>query len=267
MMLAASRTAGGLRLGQLLLILICMVTARTFAMLANRYFDAEVDAQNPRTARRVLPSGQVSPRFMFLAMIASAAIFIAAAGGFQIIYHNPWPLLLAIPVLAFLVGYPFLKRFSRFCHYYLGTALALAPVCAWLAIAGRVQAPAWCMFAAVLLWTAGFDILYACQDYQFDVTHGLFSIPAKIGIPAALWIARATHFACLGFILLLGLITPELHNLYWIGAIIAAILLFTEHLLIKPNDLSKITLAFFTLNGIISLMLGTLGTLDIIFRH
>jgi 4-hydroxybenzoate polyprenyltransferase len=265
--LAASRTPGGLRLGQLCLILLAMVFARTFAMAANRLVDAETDAKNPRTARRAIPSGQLSATFVAIATIACGVAFVTVAGGFWICYSNPWPLALSVVVLAFLAGYPFLKRFTRLSHYYLGAALALAPVCAWIAIAGHLAAPPLYMAAAVLLWTAGFDILYACQDYAFDVAHGLFSVPATLGIAPALRVARCTHAAALAFIILLGITTPQLHTLYWIGASAAAVLLIVEHALVGPTDLSKLGLAFFTINGIISLLLGTLGTLDVVIRR
>ena len=135
-----------------------------------------------------------------------------------------------------------------------------------LAIAGRLADAPFFMAAAVLLWTAGFDIIYACQDYDFDVKNGLFSVPAKLGVARALWVARLTHLACVGFLVLLGLRTPELGTLYWIGVAAAVALLVVEHLLVKPNDLSKVGMAFFTINGVISLVLGTLGVLDILLR-
>lgn len=265
--LAGSVTPGGIRLGQLLLILAAMVTARTFAMAINRLLDAEMDKLNPRTAHRAVPAGVLSPGFVAAAAVAVAAAFIAVTAGFWIFYNNCWPLILSLPVLALLGGYPYLKRFSRLCHYYLGAALALAPVCAWISITARLNAPPLYMAAAVLLWTAGFDILYACQDYEFDVAHGLFSVPAKLGIGPALWVARFTHAAAFGCIVWLGIATPQLHGLYWIGVALAGVLLVVEHALVRPNDLSRLTMAFFTINGIISLMLGTLGTVDILVRR
>jgi 4-hydroxybenzoate polyprenyltransferase len=264
--LAARRTPGGLRLGQLLLIVACMVTARTVAMLANRLLDMDIDAINPRTARRALPSGRVSRAFMSTAVALCAIVFITATAGFWVWYRNIWPVALAVPVLAFVSAYPFLKRFTRLCHYYLGAALALAPMCAWLAIAGSVAPPPFYMAAAVLLWTAGFDIIYACQDFEFDVKNSLFSVAAKLGIARALWVARLTHVACVGFLVLLGLRTPELGMLYWIGVAAAVSLLAVEHLLVKPDDLSKVGMAFFTINGVISVVLGTLGVIDVVSR-
>lgn len=264
--LAASRTSSGLKLGQLILIVLCMVTARTFAMAANRLLDADVDAGNPRTAGRAIPSGRLSRAFVTSSLLVCAAIFVATTAGFWFAYRNPWPLALSIPVLLFLGAYPYLKRFTRLCHYYLGAALALAPVCAWIAITPSLAAPPFYMAAAVLFWTAGFDIIYACQDYAFDVVHGLFSVPAKVGIARALLIARLSHLASLGCLLLLGLRTPELANFYWIGVAAAALLLVVEHALVKANDLSKVGLAFFTVNGVISLVIASLGIADVLRR-
>jgi len=263
----AAHRAGGLKLGQLILVLICMVTGRTVAMVANRLLDAEIDAANPRTARRAIPGGRLSAGFMWMSLAICSSIFIAAAGGFWIGYHNRWPIVLAVPVLVFLVGYSLMKRYTRLCHYYLGMALALAPVCAWLAIAGSLSLPPFLMAGAVILWTAGFDILYACQDYAFDVQHGLFSVPAKIGIGPSLSVSRGTHLACVGFLVLLGVTTPELGILFAIGIGIAAVLLVIEHSLVKPTDLSRLNLAFFTLNGVISLILGGLGVVDVLMHH
>jgi 4-hydroxybenzoate polyprenyltransferase len=255
----AAHRHGGLKFGQLLLVLVCMVTARTVAMVANRLLDARIDAANPRTARRAIPGGRLSPAFMWISLIVCALVFIAATGGFWLFYRNLWPIVLSIPVL--------MKRYTRLCHYYLGAALALAPICAWLAIAGSIALPPLLMAGAVVLWTAGFDILYACQDYDFDVRNGLFSVPAKIGIAAALWVARITHLLAVGFLISLWATTPEFHRLFAIGIGIAVLLLIYEHSLVKPNDLSKLNLAFFTLNGVISLMLGTLGVVDVLVTH
>jgi len=263
----AAHRAGGLKIGQLVLVLICMVTGRTVAMVANRLLDAEFDAANPRTARRAVPSGRLSKNYMAVSLALCAVIFIAATSGFWIFYRNVWPIALAVPVLIFLVGYSLTKRYTRLCHYYLGAALALAPLCAWLAITGTINLPPILMASAVLLWTAGFDILYACQDYAFDVANRLFSVPAKIGIAPALWVARVTHLCAIGFIAALGWSTPELGVLFAFGIGLAGILLIVEHSLVKPTDLSKLNLAFFTLNGVISLVLGGLGIVDVLRYH
>lgn len=265
--LAGARRPGGIRAGQLALIVICMVTARTVAMLANRLLDAKLDAANPRTARRAIPSGKITPAFALVVLIASAILFIVATAGFELFYFNPWPAMLAIPVLAFVCAYPLLKRFTRLCHYYLGAALALAPLCAWIAIAGTLALPPILMAVAVLLWTAGFDILYACQDYDCDVAAGLYSVPAKLGVGRALWVARFTHLACIGCIVALAVSTPELGRWFEIATALAAVLIVIEHAMVSAKDLSRLTLAFFTLNGVISLMLGTAGIVDILRCH
>ena len=261
--LAAKETHHPITLATVLLILGCMVTARTVAMASNRLLDAELDAQNPRTARRAVPSGALSRRFYLIILITCAVFFCFLTSGFWFLASNPWPLLLSLPVLAFVSAYPLLKRFTRLCHYYLGAALALAPVCAWLAISGQMNWPPVIMFGTVLFWTAGFDILYACQDYDSDIATGVFSVPAKIGIARALWISRMTHVICAGLLITLGVVSPTLSVFYFIGAGIAIMLLVVEHSLVRPNDLSKLGLAFFTVNGAISVLIGTLGLIDV----
>ena len=252
-------------LGQLGLILLCMVTARTMAMAMNRLLDAEIDSRNPRTRNRAIPGGQLSRTFMVGAILICIALFMAATVLFRTIYHNPWPSILGAPVLLFLSAYPFLKRFTRLCHYYLGIALALAPVCAWIAITGRLAPPPIWMALAVASWTAGFDIIYACQDYRSDVEQGVFSIPAKFGIAPALWIARLTHLFAFAMLIQIGLSAhPPLGRLYFIGVGLAGTLLVIEHSIVKPTDLSKVGMAFFTINGIISLILGVLGIVDVL---
>jgi 4-hydroxybenzoate polyprenyltransferase len=254
------------RLLQLALIVLCMIFARTVAMSSNRLLDAELDAKNSRTASRALPSGKLSRNFYLAILTACGLAFIAATSLFWFVYHNLWPIALSIPVLLFLAAYPLLKRFTQFCHYYLGAALALAPICAWLAIAGHLAIEPLLMFAAVLLWTAGFDIIYACQDFSSDLQTGVFSIPAKIGIPRALWIARLTHVLSFTAMILLGLYSPQLRTLYFLGVAAAGALLIVEHSLVKPTDLSKVGLAFFTMNGIISVLLGSLGIADVLIH-
>jgi 4-hydroxybenzoate polyprenyltransferase len=251
--------------GQLGLILICMVAARTVAMAANRLLDAELDAKNPRTARRAIPSGALSRTFVMSILTLCAIAFIGSTALFGFFYRNWLPLILSVPVLLFLASYPLLKRFTRLCHYYLGAALALAPVCAWIAIAGNVRLAPILMALAVLSWTAGFDIIYACQDYQSDLETGVVSVPAKVGIGKALWISRLTHVFSLFMLVLLGITTPQLGILYFIGVGCAGVLMLIEHSLVKPTDLSKVGLAFFTVNGIISVLVGTLGIIDVFF--
>ena len=201
---------------------------------------------------------------MWSVLAICAALFVLSAGGFDWFYLNRWPLILSVPVLAFVCGYPLLKRFSRLCHYYLGAALALAPLCAWIAIAGSLALAPLLMAVAVLLWTAGFDILYACQDYDCDVAAGLHSVPSKLGLRRALWVARLTHAACIACIVAVAATTPELGLWFCVATALAAVLIVIEHTLVSADDLSRLTLAFFTLNGVISLTLGTAGIIDIL---
>jgi 4-hydroxybenzoate polyprenyltransferase len=262
--LAGRTVAGSLTSRKILLVIIGMVTARTVAMSANRLFDAELDAKNPRTARRALPSGSLSRRFVAMLLVVCTLGFIAACSAFWFFYGNPWPAALSIPVLIYLCAYPFMKRFTRLCHYYLGIALALAPVCAWVAVLGRLDWPPVAMFVIVAAWTAGFDIIYACQDYASDIANGVFSVPAKVGIASALWISRATHFLAAIMLIVLGHIVPQFGTFYFLGAGLAIGLLVIEQSLVRPDDLSKVNLSFFTINGIISVLLASLGIVDLL---
>jgi 4-hydroxybenzoate polyprenyltransferase len=265
--LAAEETGQGITAGKLLLILACMVTARTVAMAANRLLDAKLDELNPRTARRAIPSGALSRGFVGGIALACVVGFVAACYGFYLFYGNPWPILLAIPVLVILSAYPLLKRFTRLCHYYLGAALALAPVCAWVAIGGELAWPPVIMAGTVMLWTAGFDILYACQDYESDRETGVYSVPSKLGVARGLLVARITHVACAALMVTLGLASPTLSTFYFVGVAVAIVLLLVEHSLVRPDDLSKLNLAFFTVNGVISLLIGTMGLIDALRAH
>lgn len=252
------------RFGQIVLIVVCMVLARTVAMGMNRLLDARLDRINPRTARRAIPSGRLSVVFVASVVIACSLGFIAACAGFGFLYDSWIPVLASIPVLAFVSAYPFLKRFTGLCHYYLGAALALAPVCAWVAIAGTLSPEPFLMAAAVMLWTAGFDIIYACQDYESDVATGVFSVPARVGIANALWFARITHLLCIGSLVALLVYSPQLGMLFGIGIGLASALMIVEHAIVRPDDLSKVNLAFFTINGVISVVLGVLGVVDVL---
>jgi len=249
--------------GQLALIVLCMVTARTVAMSVNRLLDAKLDATNPRTARRAIPAARLSMRFGWMTAGTCGCCFILATSLFGFAYQNWLPLILSAPVLLFISAYPLLKRFTGLCHFYLGACLALAPVCAWVAIAGNISLTPLIMAAAVLCWTAGFDIIYACQDYESDLRTGVFSVPARLGITGGLHVARATHLACITLLIALAVYVPQFQWLFALAIAIAGVLLLVEHLLVKPNDLSKVNLAFFTLNGVISLVIGALGVADI----
>jgi 4-hydroxybenzoate polyprenyltransferase len=261
---AKTHRPGGLpHAGQVALILLCMFFARTVAMAANRVLDARLDAKNARTAGRAIPSGRLSATFVTAMLALCAAGFVIAAAGFGIFFGNWIPLIASLPVLAWLCAYPLMKRFTRWCHYYLGAALALAPVCAYVAIAGRIDAEPLQIAAAVLLWTAGFDVLYACQDFASDRETGVFSVPAKFGIARALWIARGTHLVAALALVTVGLASPLLGPIYFAGVGVAVALLIAEHAVVKPTDLSKLNLAFFTLNGVIALTVCTLGVIDV----
>ena len=255
------------RLPILALILLCMITARTVAMAMNRLLDASLDAMNPRTRGRAIPSGQLSRPFVIALTALTAAAFVAITVGFCWLDGNRLPLLLSIPVLAFLSAYPLLKRFTRLCHYYLGVALALAPLCAWIAVTGTVDLPPLLMAGAVVLWTAGFDILYACQDFDNDRRTGIFSIPAKVGIPAALFLARLTHAASWVFMLLLWRTTPQFGVLFLVAVSLAGLLLIIENALVRPTDLSRLGFAFFVINGGISILIGIMGIADILLHR
>ena len=250
--------------GQLALIVACMVLARTAAMAANRLFDAKLDAANPRTAGRAIPAGRLSNAFYAATLAACAAGFVLAAAGFYLFFGNGWPVTLALPVLTFLCLYPFTKRFTALCHFYLGIALGLAPVCAWVAIRGPLAAEPLLIGVAVFLWTAGFDIIYACQDYAHDVAAGIFSVPARVGIGNALWISRTCHAASISLLVTLVFVSPMLSTFFAIGVTIAAALLIVEQSLVSPRDLSKVNLAFFTINGVVAVVVAGLGLVDVV---
>jgi 4-hydroxybenzoate polyprenyltransferase len=254
---------GGITLWHVGLIVVCMVAARTAAMGANRLLDADLDRQNPRTARRAVPAGRVRRGFVIAAIAAAGLMFVAAAAGFGWRFGNWLPLVLAVPVLAFLCGYPLIKRFSSLCHYYLGAALAIAPICAEVAVAGTVSGWAIWLAIGVLCWTAGFDIIYATVDRDSDVATGVHSVPAKLGLGRALWLSRATHVVSIAAFVMAGVAAEPLSWLYFLAVAAAAGLLALEQWLVRADDLSRVNLAFFTFNGLISLTVGGLGIIDL----
>ena len=246
-------------------VVVCMVCARTVAMAANRLLDAKLDALNPRTARRAIPAGQLSRGYVLGMIVVFTIGFLLGCVGFWMVYGNPWPTVLGLPVLAYLCGYPLLKRFSSLCHYYLGGALALAPICAWVAVTATIDWPPIWMALAVLTWTAGFDVIYATADFESDREHGVHSVPNRLGIARALWVSRLTHGLSIAFLVMLGLSTARLGLIWWVATIVVAGLLVVEHRLVRADDLSKVGLAFFTVNGIISVLLGSAGVADVLF--
>ncbi|MGB7866287.1 MAG: UbiA-like polyprenyltransferase, partial [Candidatus Sulfotelmatobacter sp.] len=245
---------------QLLWIVIAMLAARSAAMAFNRLADATIDAANPRTRTRALPARQLSPTFVTTFVIVSCAIFILAASQL-----NRLTLWLSPVALAVLLLYSYTKRFTRLSHLVLGFALGIAPSAAWIAVRGSLDPRILLLTAAVTFWVAGFDILYACQDFDFDRDTGLHSIPRHIGVPAALWIARAFHLIML--ILLVALLPAfALGKLALAGVIAVLLLLLYEHSLVKPNDLSKLNAAFFTMNGVISVVFALFIAADLLLR-
>ncbi|MEX0702758.1 MAG: UbiA-like polyprenyltransferase [Planctomycetales bacterium] len=241
-------------------ILLCMVFARAAAMAFNRLADRRLDARNPRTQGRHLPAGILSIRSVALFTALNCAAFVAAT---SIFLPNPWPLILSLPVLALLLGYSYAKRFTRWCHYWLSAALMLSPLAAWIAIRGTLDWPPALLGAAVFFWVGGFDMLYACQDVEFDRGAGLHSVPARYGVPIALKLAAASH--ALTVICLIALWWGA--GLGWIflgGVVAVAALLVYEHRLVRPDDLSRVNLAFFHLNAIISLGLFAVGVADLL---
>jgi len=251
--------------GQLGLIVVCMVAARSVAMTFNRIVDAAIDARNPRTANLPLPAKALSTSAAWVMLAIAGLTFAIGCLGFFVVYRNTWPILCSGPVLLFLCGYSFTKRFTRWSHFYLGIALALSPLAAWLAINPETVGIATLLLViAVTCWVGGFDIIYACQDIECDRREGLFSLPSRIGPARALWIARASHAASLVALIALGSVAG-LGTLYAIGVGIAAVLLAVENSLVRPGDYSKINLAFFTINGVVSIALGALTIADILF--
>ncbi|MBI3863676.1 MAG: UbiA family prenyltransferase [Planctomycetia bacterium] len=239
-------------------IVLCMVFARSTAMAFNRLADRRLDASNPRTAGRHLPAGLLSVASVVAFSAFCTAAFVAST---LLFLPNRWPLYLALPVLAFLCGYSYAKRFTSLCHYWLGAALSLSPIAAWIALRGEVAWPPALLAAAVFFWVGGFDIIYACQDVAFDRDRGLFSIPARIGVPRALKLALVSHAAML--VCLAGLWQQaELGWVFAAGVAVVACLLAYEHWLVRPDDLARVNLAFFHVNAVISVGLLVLALAD-----
>jgi len=245
---------------QLLWIVVAMLSGRSAAMAFNRLADAAIDAANPRTRTRALPAGHLSPVFVAAFVIVSCAIFVLAAQQL-----NRLTLWLSPVALAVLLLYSYTKRFTRWSHLVLGFALGIAPAAAWIAVRGSLDPRILILTAAVTFWVAGFDILYACQDFEFDRDAGLHSIPRHVGIPRALWIARIFHLIML--LLLLALL-PAFHlGKFAIAGVIAVMLLLLyEHSLVKADNLSRLNAAFFTMNGVISVVFALFLAGDLLLR-
>ncbi len=245
----AMLAAGGVpQLRPLFWIVVCMVAARTAGMAFNRWADAELDAANPRTKMRAIPAGLLSRQFVGWFTVAAAAVFVAAAAQL-----NRLTLQLSPVVLGVLLLYSYTKRFTRWSHLVLGLALGIAPSAAWVAIRGSLDPRIAVLTLVVLCWVGGFDTLYACQDAEHDRAAGLHSVPAELGVRGAFVLARALHLAMMALaawlIVLFGLGWPA-----WLGLAVVAVLLGYEHSIVAPDDLSRMDAAFFTMNGIVSMV-------------
>ena len=246
---------------QLVWIIVCMVTARSAAMAFNRWADADLDAANPRTASRAIPAGLLSRGFVGVFTIMMALLFVFAASRL-----NRLTLILSPVVLLVLLGYSYTKRFTRWSHLVLGLALGIAPAAAWIAIRGSLDPRILVLTAAVLFWVAGFDVLYACQDAEHDRRVGLRSVPQALGLERAFGMARAMHGAML--LLLVWLLHLfHLSAIAWWGLVVVMGLLFYEHAIVSPKDMRRLNAAFFTLNGIISVLFFCFVATAVTFRR
>jgi 4-hydroxybenzoate polyprenyltransferase len=245
---------------QLVWIIVAMVSARSAAMAFNRLADVSIDAANPRTATRALPAGSLTPGFVTTFVVIACGLFILAASQLNRLTLGLSPVALAIVLL-----YSYTKRVTRWSHLVLGFALGIAPAAAWIAVRGSLDPRILLLTAAVTFWVGGFDVIYACQDYEFDRNHGLHSVPRYLGIHAALWVARVFHLQMLGLLVAL-VVSFGLGKLAIVGIIAVAALLAYEHSLVRHDDLSKLNAAFFTMNGVISVVFLAFVAADLLVR-
>jgi 4-hydroxybenzoate polyprenyltransferase len=249
------------RPAQVFWIIVCMVSARSAAMAFNRWADAALDRENPRTRMRAIPAGLLSRGFVGGFTLMMAAIFVLAAAQL-----NRLTVLLSPLALAVVFFYSYTKRFTRWSHLVLGLSLGIAPAAAWIAVRGSLDPRILILTLAVMFWVAGFDLLYACQDAAHDRTHGLFSVPATWGITTAFWIARLLHAMMLGLLVWL-MQAFALGPLALAGSAVVAALLLYEHLIISPRDLRRLNAAFFTMNGVISMVFFAFIAADLLVKH
>jgi len=242
-------------------IVVCMVAARSAAMAFNRLADAKLDAANPRTAMRALPAGTLTSGFVGGFVLVSVVVFVAGAA-----MLNPLTLKLAPVALAVVLAYSYMKRVTRWSHLVLGLALGIAPSAAWIAVRGTLDVRIIVLTAAVLLWVGGFDVLYACQDFEHDRKVGLNSVPQAFGVTAAFWIARAMHVGMLALLCWL-VVLFGLGKVAIVGVVLVALLLLYEHLIISPRDMRRMNAAFFTLNGVISVVFFGFVAVDVLMHR
>ncbi|WP_255955221.1 menaquinone biosynthesis prenyltransferase MqnP [Streptomyces odontomachi] len=257
---AMFRLDGNIHWGRLLLVTIAMVGLRTFAMACNRIIDREIDARNPRTAGRELVTGAVTVRSAWAGALVAVVVFLGAAA-----LLNPLCLALAPIAVIPMVVYPYGKRFTNFPHAILGIAQAMGPIGAWLAITGSWSWQAVLLGLAVGVWIGGFDLIFGCQDVQADRAHGVMSVPARFGIPAALHGARACHAVTMLLFLWFALVT-DAGPLFWVGLAVVAGAFLYEHTIVRPHDLSRLNRAFFTVNGFIGIALFACALFDLLVR-
>jgi 4-hydroxybenzoate polyprenyltransferase len=258
----AMLAAGGLPAWRLVAwIVVAMVSARSAAMAFNRLADASIDAANPRTATRALPVGQLTPAFVSTFVLVACGIFVLAASQL-----NRLTLMLSPVALAVILLYSYSKRFTRWSHLFLGFALGIAPAAAWVAVRGSLDPRILLLTAAVTFWVGGFDVIYACQDHDYDRSHDLHSLPRYFGIRNALVIARLFHIAMLALLVAL-IVTFSLGKLAVTGVVAVAALLLYEHTLVRHDDLSKLNAAFFTMNGVISVVFFLFVAGDLLLRR
>ncbi|MBP0456687.1 menaquinone biosynthesis prenyltransferase MqnP [Streptomyces montanisoli] len=257
---AMERLDGSVHWWRLLLVTVAMVGMRTFAMACNRIIDREIDARNPRTATRELVTGAVSVRSAWTGAIIALLVFLAAAA-----LLNPLCLALALPAAVPMVLYPYGKRFTSFPHAILGVAQAIGPIGAWIAVTGSWSWDAVILGVAVGVWIGGFDLIFACQDVRADRAHGVKSVPARFGIPAALHGARAAHVVTTGLLAWYG-VAIGAGAFYWVGLVVVAAAFVYEHTIVRPHDLSRLNRAFFQVNGFIGIALFVFALLDLIVR-
>lgn len=244
-------------------IVLCMVFARSAAMAFNRLVDRKIDAQNERTAQRHLPAGTLSISDVVGFIVVCSIGFVLST---LLFWPNTLPLILSVPILIFLCSYSYVKRFSMWCHYWLAAALMLSPIAAWIAITGTVGWPPILLAAVIFCWVGGFDIIYACQDAKFDEENGLHSIPARLGIPGALRLAFVSHLLMAVCLLALWYVA-SLNTVFLVGVIGVVILLGYEHALVRADDLSRVNLAFFHVNAVVSIGLLAVCIADVLLMN